>query len=253
MELSGTRTVPAPQQATWEALDDPATLKGCIAGCESLERTEDGALAAIVAMRIGPVAARFKGRLVRSDVDAPNGCTLAFDGQGGVAGFGKGTATVRLTPADGGAATTLAYDAKATVGGKLAQIGSRLVDAAAAKVADDFFAAFERTMRERHAAAVPTHASTPADAIADATAGTPAHATAPVTGHATAPATAHATAPAVATGVPAPAATPAVPQVDPYLVPARPRAPRPVRRPGEMADWALAALVVVATVFFVTR
>jgi carbon monoxide dehydrogenase subunit G len=217
MELSGTRTIPAPRQATWDALDDPATLKACIAGCESLERTEDGALAAVVAMRIGPVSARFKGRLARSDVDAPHGCTMAFDGQGGVAGFGKGTATVRLESLDGDRATALAFDAKATVGGKLAQIGSRLVDAAASKVADDFFAAFERVMRERHAAAAeaaPAEVPAPAtEAVADASA----------------------------------------PQVDPYLAPSRARAPRAVRQPGEMADWALAALVVVATVFFVTR
>lgn len=216
MELSGTRTIPAPQQATWDALDDPATLKACIAGCESLERLEDGdgrTMAAVVAMRVGPVAARFKGRLVRSDVDAPNGCTMAFDGQGGVAGFGKGTAVVRLAPVEGGRATTLSYDAKATVGGKLAQIGSRLVDAAAGKVADDFFAAFEAVMRERHAPAVVEAAVV--DGASDA------------------------------------AAPPL--QADPYLAPPASRAPRPARQPGETSDWVLAALVVLATVWFVMR
>jgi carbon monoxide dehydrogenase subunit G len=217
MELTGSRIIPAPQQATWDALDDPATLKACIAGCESMERTDDGALAAVVAMRVGPVAARFKGRLVRSEVDAPNGCTMAFDGQGGVAGFGRGTAVVRLAPADGGHATALAYVAKATVGGKLAQIGSRLVDAAASKVADDFFAAFEGLMRERHAPAVQ---ETPPITAAPAAPDDPAAA-----GH----------------------------YVDPYLPPVRPRAPRPARQPGQTSDWVLAAIVVIATVWFVMR
>lgn len=215
MELSGSRTIPAPQQATWDALDDPATLRSCIAGCESLDRTDDGALAALVSMRVGPVAARFKGRLARSDVDAPNGCTLAFDGQGGVAGFGKGTAVVRLAPAEDGRATTLSYEAKATVGGKLAQIGSRLVDAAAAKVADDFFAAFEATMRERHAPVVEAEAA-------------PVPAAAPDT-------------------------EAAAPRPDPFLAPPRVRTARPVRQPGETSDWVLAAIVVVATVFLLFR
>jgi carbon monoxide dehydrogenase subunit G len=141
MELQGERLIPAALDKTWAALNDPATLKGCINGCESLERTGDDSFAALLAVKVGPVAARFKGSLKLSNVQAPHRYTLAFDGQGGVAGFGKGSADVSLSPE--GEQTRLRYAVKAQVGGKLAQVGSRLVDAAAAKVAEDFFAAFE--------------------------------------------------------------------------------------------------------------
>jgi hypothetical protein len=141
MELTGQRLIPASQQRTWDALNDPEVLKSCIAGCESLERDGDNAFNATMAVRVGPVSARFKGRLQLSDVQPPSRYTIHFDGQGGVAGFGKGSAEVTLQPQ--GAQTQLAYVARATVGGKIAQVGSRLVDAAAAKVAQDFFQAFE--------------------------------------------------------------------------------------------------------------
>ena len=146
MELHGSRLIPAPVAATWAALNDPETLKACIAGCESLERTGDDAYSAVVALRIGPVSARFKGHLKMTNVDAPNGYTMAFDGQGGVAGFGKGSADVKLA-AEGDAATRLVYEARAQVGGKMAQIGSRLIDATAGKITDDFFKAFEAHLR----------------------------------------------------------------------------------------------------------
>ena len=140
MELKGEQLIPASQQRTWDALNDPEVLKACIAGCETLERTEEGGFTATLALRIGPVSARFKGKLALSDVQPPQSYTIHFDGQGGMAGFGKGSAQVQLSPADGG--TLLNYVAKAQVGGKLAQVGSRLVDAAAAKITNDFFAAF---------------------------------------------------------------------------------------------------------------
>ncbi|MEO8922496.1 MAG: carbon monoxide dehydrogenase subunit G, partial [Caldimonas sp.] len=108
----------------------------------------DDAYSAVVAMKIGPVSARFKGNLKMTNVNAPNGYTIAFDGQGGVAGFGKGSADVGLTAADG-ATTKLAYNARAVVGGKMAQIGSRLIDAAAAKITEDFFKAFEANLQAR--------------------------------------------------------------------------------------------------------
>ncbi len=142
MELQGQRLIPAPLERTWAALNDPAVLKDCIAGCESLERDGDNAFNAALAVRIGPVNARFKGRLQLADVQPPTSYTIHFDGQGGVAGFGKGSAEVKLQPA-GAAQTQLSYVAKAQVGGKIAQVGSRLVDAAASKVAQDFFQAFE--------------------------------------------------------------------------------------------------------------
>ena len=151
MELQGDRLIPAPLDKTWAALNDPETLKACITGCESLERTGDDAFAAVVAVKVGPVSARFKGNLKLSNVQAPHSYTINFDGQGGVAGFGKGSADVALS-ADGDQ-TLLRYGAKAQVGGKIAQIGSRLVDSAAEKVAGEFFAAFEKYLTEQAAAA----------------------------------------------------------------------------------------------------
>lgn len=141
MELQGERLIPATLDQTWAALNDPAILKACITGCESLDRTGDDAFAAVVAVKVGPVSARFKGNLKLSNVQAPNSYTINFDGQGGVAGFGKGSADVALSAE--GAGTRLKYLAKAQVGGKMAQVGSRLIDAAAAKVAEDFFKSFE--------------------------------------------------------------------------------------------------------------
>ncbi|MDP9043443.1 MAG: carbon monoxide dehydrogenase subunit G [Pseudomonadota bacterium] len=142
MELLGERLIPASIDQTWAALNDPDVLKGCIAGCESIERTDDGGMAAVVALKVGPVSARFKGKITLTQVDAPNGYTLNFDGQGGIAGFGKGSADVALT-AQSPQQTLLKYTARATVGGKMAQIGSRLIDATAAKITEDFFKAFE--------------------------------------------------------------------------------------------------------------
>ncbi|HKW82409.1 MAG TPA: carbon monoxide dehydrogenase subunit G [Burkholderiaceae bacterium] len=150
MELQGERLIPASVDTTWAALNDPDTLKACIAGCESLERTGDDAFSAVVALKVGPVSARFKGNLQMTNVQAPNGYTINFDGQGGVAGFGKGSADVALSP--DGANTLLKYNARATVGGKMAQVGARLIDAAAGKITEDFFKAFEAQLQ---AAATP--------------------------------------------------------------------------------------------------
>lgn len=162
MELTGDRLIPAPRARTWEALNDPEVLKGCIAGCESLERTGEDGFTALVAVKIGPVSARFKGSLKLSDVQPGSSYTIHFDGQGGAAGFGKGSADVSL--ADEAGQTRLRYTARAQVGGKMAQIGSRLVDAAAAKISEDFFQAFETRLREE--AGVP--AAVPAEAPAAA-------------------------------------------------------------------------------------
>jgi carbon monoxide dehydrogenase subunit G len=145
MELHGERLIPASVDTTWAALNDADVLKACIAGCESLERTGDATLTAVVALKVGPVSARFKGNLAMTNVQPPNGYTINFDGQGGVAGFGKGSADVALTPE--GASTRLKYTARATVGGKMAQIGSRLIDAAAGKITEDFFKAFEARLQ----------------------------------------------------------------------------------------------------------
>lgn len=158
MEMSNTRHVPAPRERVWQALNDPDTLKASIPGCEAFERVADDAYRATVAAKVGPVSARFVGNVKLADVDAPNGYTLRFEGQGGVAGFANGEAKVSLAPGanDG---TSLSYAVKAQVGGKLAQIGSRLVDGAAAKLADDFFARFVERVREPE----PTEGVAPAD------------------------------------------------------------------------------------------
>src|SRR6476659_558207 len=116
MELNGERIIPASVAATWAALNDPAILKSCIAGCESLERVGDDGFVAVVAMKIGPVSARFKGSLKLTNVNPPTSYTINCDGQGGVAGFGRGSADVALTPVSD-SSTKLAYSARATVGG----------------------------------------------------------------------------------------------------------------------------------------
>ena len=142
--MTGEQLIPASQQDTWAALNDPDVLKACVPGCESIERTGDNEYQVLMVARVGPVSAKFKGKLTLSDITPPNSYSIAFEGQGGPAGFAKGGAQVRLSP--DGESTKLAYDVKASVGGKLAQIGSRLVDAAAKKVADDFFRNFNQKM-----------------------------------------------------------------------------------------------------------
>jgi uncharacterized protein len=142
MEMTSTRNVPAPVATVWAALNDPAVLKECIPGCDVIEPDGENAYRIALAARVGPVAAKFTGRMQLTDIDAPHGYTLTFDGQGGAAGFAKGDAKVSLAPAENGAATALSYAVNAQVGGKIAQIGSRLVDGAAQKLADDFFDRF---------------------------------------------------------------------------------------------------------------
>jgi uncharacterized protein len=140
MELSNSCSITAPQEQVWAALNDPAMLTSCIAGCESLEPISPTEYQVVLAAKIGPIKARFKGKLTVSDIVAPASYTLTFEGQGGAAGFAKGLVDVALSPEGDG--TLLTYSAKAQIGGKLAQIGSRLVDSAANKMADEFFAAF---------------------------------------------------------------------------------------------------------------
>ena len=147
MELTDHYSLPVDRQTVWNALNDPDVLKGCIAGCETFERTGDNTFTSAVTARVGPVKARFTSKVTLSDVDPPNGYTLNFDGQGGAAGFGKGTARVVLTDEAGG--TRLAYTAHAQVGGKLAQVGSRLIEGAAKKMAGDFFDKFSAQLGGR--------------------------------------------------------------------------------------------------------
>lgn len=140
MDLTGDVRIPAARDAVWRALNDPEVLRRCIPGCERMEREDGDVFTATVAAKVGPVSAKFSGKVSLQDVDAPNGYRLVGEGTGGVAGFGKGEAAVSLSDEEGG--TILSYVAKAKVGGKLAQIGQRLVDATARKLADEFFARF---------------------------------------------------------------------------------------------------------------
>ena len=154
MEMTGENRIPASREKVWAALNDPEILKASIPGCQSLEKTSDTEMTATVQAKVGPVKATFKGHVTLSNIDAPNGYTISGEGKGGVAGFAKGGADVHLTPDGDG--TLLAYKVNAQVGGKLAQIGARLIDATAKQMADQFFAAFSANVAGPAAAAADT-------------------------------------------------------------------------------------------------
>ena len=141
MEMTGEYRIAAPRERVWAALNDPEVLKACIPGCESLEKTSDNEMTAAVTAKVGPVKAKFTGAVTLLNIRPPEGYTISGEGKGGVAGFAKGGADVALTE-DGPDATILKYEAKAQVGGELAQLGARLIDSTAKKMADDFFGAF---------------------------------------------------------------------------------------------------------------
>jgi len=140
MDFNGRYIIPALPEAVWAGLNDPDTLKACIPGCQKIEKTDPTNFIATATLKIGPVKATFQGKVGLSDLDPPHRCRLSGEGQGGVAGFAKGDAEIVLTPEGDG--TVLTYTAKASVGGKLAQIGQRLIDGAAKQIADDFFSRF---------------------------------------------------------------------------------------------------------------
>ena len=142
MEIIGDQLIPKPQQQTWDAICDPAVLQICIPGCESLNKISDSEFHITMSAKVGPVSAKFKAKITLTNIDAPNAYTLIFEGQGGVAGFAKGEADVKLVPE--GEATRLSYAAKANVGGKIAQVGARLIDGVARKMADQFFTKFNQ-------------------------------------------------------------------------------------------------------------
>jgi uncharacterized protein len=142
MEMTGEQLIALPQVDVWRALNDPEILKACIPGCEAIDKTSENEYRVAMTAAVGPVKAKFNGKLVLSDLQPPNSYSLSFEGSGGAAGFGKGGAHVSLKPE--GSGTRLSYTAKASVGGKLAQVGSRLIDGVAKKMADDFFTAFNK-------------------------------------------------------------------------------------------------------------
>ncbi|MBV8132002.1 MAG: carbon monoxide dehydrogenase subunit G [Alphaproteobacteria bacterium] len=153
MEMTGEFRIPAPRQRVWEGLNDPEVLKQCIPGCQALEKVSDTEFNGRVVASVGPVRATFGGKVRLSDLDPPQSYTISGEGSGGVAGFAKGGAKVNL--AEDGAATLLTYAAQAQIGGKLAQVGSRLIDGVARKMANDFFGQFAAVMVPEQPAAAP--------------------------------------------------------------------------------------------------
>jgi uncharacterized protein len=145
MQMNGRRSLPATTQQAWQALNDPNVLQACIPGCDRFELVADDTYEVGMQLRIGPVSARFGGRVVLSEREPERSYRIAFEGQGGAAGFGKGTSSVHLVPMSDGC--ELHYDVNASVGGRLAQLGQRLIDAAARQVADDFFKRLEVQIR----------------------------------------------------------------------------------------------------------
>ena len=148
MEMQGGRQLAVTQQQAWDALNDPAVLKTCIPGCDKVEASGENQHAIGIALKIGPVAARFSGKITLSEIHPPASYKLSFEGLGGPAGFGKGSAGVTLTPNDGGC--ELSYTVHASVGGKIAQLGQRLIDGAAKSMAEDFFRRFDEEMQRQH-------------------------------------------------------------------------------------------------------
>jgi carbon monoxide dehydrogenase subunit G len=145
MTMNGEVQLGAPRESVWAKLNDPEVLKVCIPGCEELERIEDNGFRAIAKMKVGPISARFKGKVRLGELDPPNGYRISGEGDGGLSGFAKGGATVGLADKDGG--TLLSYRVDAEIGGKLAQLGTRLINGSAKKLADEFFANFAKAVQ----------------------------------------------------------------------------------------------------------
>jgi carbon monoxide dehydrogenase subunit G len=164
MDMTGERRIPAPRQTVWEALNNPEVLKVSIPGCESLEKLDNDQMKATASIKVGPISARFNGKVQLTDIDPPNGYRISGEGQGGVAGFAKGGANVTLT--DDGADTLLSYQVNAQVGGKLAQLGGRLIDATAKQMADAFFDRFSAQVQAMSPVAVAETTAAPVAPVA---------------------------------------------------------------------------------------
>ncbi len=160
MDMQASRTLAVTQQQAWDALNNPEVLKICITGCDKVELIADNQYAVGVAVKVGPVSAKFAGKITLSEINAPHSYTIAFDGQGGGAGFGKGDAKVSLVPVNDGKGCELNYVVHAQVGGKIAQLGQRLIDGVAKSMAEDFFKKFDLEMQRQYP---------PAEVVPDAT------------------------------------------------------------------------------------
>ncbi len=176
MDMTGERRIPAPREKVWSALNDPEVLRRCIPGCDTFERTGPDAYAAAAGVKIGPIAARFSGTVTITDAEPPSGCTIAGDGQAGVAGSAKGLAKVHLAEAAG--STVLTYEVSAEADGRIAELGDTLIDASAKLMADQFFESFTKVVAHGEAPATAAAAAGP-ELMADpdftppAAAGTP--------------------------------------------------------------------------------
>ncbi len=179
MEFKGRYLIPAPPEKVWAALNDPDVLRQCVPGCDHMEKTDPTHFSAAATLKIGPVKATFKANIALEDLDPPRSCKLKGEGQGGVAGFARGEADILLTPGEGG--TTLSYTAQAAIGGKLAQIGQRLIDGAARQIADDFFVRFREAVGSMPETGIAVEAAT-ATAIPPAGEGKPVAPEEPRTG-----------------------------------------------------------------------
>ncbi len=186
MDMQGSRQLAVTQQQAWDALNSPDILKGCINGCEKFELSGDQVYSIVVAIKIGPVSARFNGKVTLADIVAPSSYALRFDAQGGAAGFGKGESKVELVPNEAGC--ELRYTVKSTVGGKLAQIGQRLIDGVAKSLAEDFFTRFEAALAERYPATSAAGEPAALAEVAEAPAAAPPAVVAPAAGTSAAPA-----------------------------------------------------------------
>ncbi len=170
MDIEGSRALAVTQQQAWDALNDPQVLKVCIPGCDKVEPTGDNQYAVGVAVKIGPVQAKFNGKITLSDVKPPDSYTITFDGQGGAAGFGKGVSHVMLAPQADGPGCVLDYKVQAQVGGKIAQLGQRLIDGVAKGMAEDFFKRFDAEMQRLYPQAYAARDAA-AEAIAESAGG----------------------------------------------------------------------------------
>jgi carbon monoxide dehydrogenase subunit G len=233
MDMTGEYRIPAPRQRVWEALNDPAILKAAIPGCEELNKVSDNELEARVKAKVGPVSATFTGKVTLNDLNPPASYRIAGEGKGGAAGYAKGGAEVNL--AEDGSDTILRYAAKADVGGKLAQIGSRLIQGTAKKMADDFFGKFSTIVADRYTAEAPTLAPATPPPVPES-------------------APAAAAMDAAATGVltPPPAAPRQVAfQPERAAAPTAPKVPAPTAKSGQpWYVWLIGAIILVIILFW---